>query len=55
MNVMHVMTGDLWAGAEVQLYETLLNLSEEFMDTVSVVLFSNGELARKLLDKNINI
>lgn len=55
MNVVHVMTGDLWAGAEVQLYETLMNIPDELSDTVSVVLFSNGELARKLFDKNINI
>lgn len=55
MNVIHVMTGDLWAGAEVQLYETLLNMTEEIGAKVSVVLFSNGELARKLTDNNINV
>lgn len=49
------MTGDLWAGAEVQLYETLINMPEKDRNTVSVFLFSNGELARKLFDKNINI
>lgn len=55
MNVMHVMVGDLWAGAEVQLYETLMNISGEDIANVSVVLFSEGKLARKLSDANINI
>ena len=55
MNVMHVMTGDLWAGAEVQLYETILNTPVEIRDKITVVLFSNGELEKKFLDNKIRI
>lgn len=49
------MTGDLWAGAEVQLFETLTHMPETIKDTISVVLFSNGELAKRLLENNINV
>ncbi|MCW8855339.1 MAG: glycosyltransferase family 4 protein [Gammaproteobacteria bacterium] len=55
MNVMHIMTGDLWAGAEVQLYETILNTPIEIRDEIIVVLFSQGELAKKLSDNKISI
>jgi len=49
------MTGDLWAGAEVQLYNTMCELVKQSHDNFPVVLFSNGELYRKLMSLNQNI
>ena len=42
MKIIHLVSGDLWAGAEVQLYHLASNLVK--MDPVSliVIVFNNG-------------
>ncbi len=48
INVCHVASGDLWAGAEVQIYTTLEGLSHVSNVEVSAITLNDGELAEKL-------
>ena len=49
----HIISGDLWAGAEVQVYNTLLAMKESLWVTPICILFNDGMLANKLQDLNI--
>lgn len=51
--VLHIISGDLWAGAEVQAY-TLLNELREHCDLL-VVLMNHGQLAERLCDAGIKV
>ncbi len=51
LKVMHIISGDLWAGAEVQAY-TLLSQLRHHCD-LSVVLMNTGRLANELAELNI--
>lgn len=53
LKVLHIISGDLWAGAEVQAY-TLLTALKDHCDLYVVVL-NHGELAHKLKLANIAI
>lgn len=53
LKVLHIISGDLWAGAEVQAY-TLLTALKDRCDLYVVVL-NHGELAHKLKLANIAI
>lgn len=55
MNILHVIPGDLWAGAEAQVYYTVKELCKFPQHKVSVILFSKGELYKRLLDENIDV
>lgn len=46
MKVMHIISGDLWAGAEVQAYTLLKELKAEC--DLHVILMNQGELAERL-------
>lgn len=48
MKVLHIISGDLWAGAEVQAFNLLTALSKQAGIEVAVALMNDGELARKL-------
>src|SRR5262245_1378565 len=48
LRICHVMSGDQWAGAEMQLLMMATCLAEQPGVTVSVVLFNEGRLAREL-------
>ena len=50
---LHIISGDLWAGAEVQVYNTLLAMKESLWVTPICILFNDGMLANKLQDLNI--
>lgn len=50
MNILHIIPGDLWAGAESQVYYTVRELNKSSCHRVSVILFCRGELYKKLLD-----
>jgi len=54
LNIINVITGDLWAGAEVQLYYTINELVEVSNYNYIVILFSKSELYSKLM-KNENL
>lgn len=51
LNVLHIISGDLWAGAEVQAYTLLTSLKDRC--DLYVVLMNDGELAQKLKLANI--
>lgn len=53
LKVLHIISGDRWAGAEVQAYTLLNQLKNQV--TLDVVLMNEGELANKLRKNNINI
>lgn len=51
LKVLHIISGDLWAGAEVQAYTLLTSLKDRC--DLYVVLMNDGELAHKLKLANI--
>ncbi len=53
--VLHIASGDLWAGAEVQLYTLTGKLADINGISVMVVLLNHGKLERKLADAGINV
>ena len=55
INVMHVASGDLWAGAEVQLYTLAKALHSKSSATVSVVLLNHGRLEQELTNAGIKV
>lgn len=55
LKVIHVASGDLWAGAEVQLYTLAKTLHNKTSATVSVVLLNHGRLEQELLDAGIEV
>jgi len=46
--VLHIASGDLWAGAEVQLFTLIKTLQNKLNVPVSVVLLNHGELETQL-------
>lgn len=52
--VLHVASGDLWAGAEVQIWMLVRNLKRQGLD-VRVLLLNEGELARRLREDGISV
>ncbi len=53
VDVLHVISGDLWAGAEVQVYHTLADLKAGGRISFAVVLFNDGILHRRLKEQGI--
>lgn len=51
--IMHIISGDLWAGAEVQAYTLLKHLQPQVQ--LHVVLMNEGELADRLRALNITV
>lgn len=52
LKVLHIISGDLWAGAEVQAYTLLTSLPAEC--DLLVVLMNHGELEQRLVQAGIN-
>lgn len=52
LRVMHIISGDLWAGAEVQAYTLLKHLQHEV--ELCVILMNQGELSEKLITLGIS-
>jgi len=52
--VCHLASGDLWAGAEAQLYSVISVLSKNTQLKVGAIIFNKGELADRLQKLNIN-
>ncbi len=48
MKIIHIITGDLWAGAEAQVFYYLKELIKEPTHSVKCILFNNGELMSRL-------
>ncbi len=53
LRVMHIISGDLWAGAEVQAYTLLKHLAQHV--DIFVILMNQGELSEKLQQLGIKI
>ncbi len=54
MRVLHVISGDLWAGAEAQAFTQLVALHEADV-TVAAALMNDGELAQRLRARGIAV
>lgn len=52
---MHIASGDLWAGAEVQLYTLAKSLNQQTDTRVSIVLMNHGMLEQKLREEGIDV
>src|SRR2546422_10951270 len=55
MRVCHIMSADLWAGAEVQVATTVSYLAEQSDVDVIAVLLNEGRLAQKLRRLGIEV
>lgn len=55
INVCHLISGDLWAGAEVQMYTLITSLKTVPELNVSAVVLNEGKLAAKLRDAGLEV
>jgi len=55
LRVLHVISGDRWAGAEVQAFTLIKHLAINSKLNIHVVLMNNGELADRLRRENIDV
>ena len=55
IKVVHIASGDLWAGAEVQLFTLAKTLHQLENVTVRVILLNHGELENRLLKQGIPV
>lgn len=55
LHVVHIASGDLWAGAEVQLFTLAKTLQRDTATTVSVVLLNHGRLENELVGVGIPV
>jgi glycosyltransferase involved in cell wall biosynthesis len=53
IDILHIISGDLWAGAEVQAFHTLSDLQKQKKADFAVILFNDGILRQKLRDNGI--
>jgi hypothetical protein len=53
--VTHIVSGDLWAGAEVQVYNLCRALQASGQITPTAVVFNNGILSEKLQELGIPV
>lgn len=55
IHVLHLVSGDLWAGAEVMLYTLAKTLHTELNTQVTVVILNTGTLEQKLRECGITV
>lgn len=55
IKIMHLASGDLWAGAEVQLFTLVTNLNRRADTVIHVVLLNHGTLEQKLQQECIAV
>jgi glycosyltransferase involved in cell wall biosynthesis len=55
MKIAHIIPGDLWAGAEAQVFYTLKELNTRFKYDIIAILFNEGELYKRLSGNGIRI
>ncbi len=53
--IVHVISGDLWAGAEVMAHDLICELGQRADMDVSAVLFNGGILAERLSDFGVDV
>jgi glycosyltransferase involved in cell wall biosynthesis len=54
-NICHIISGDIWAGAEAQLFSTVIKLSTVQSLDICVLVFNKGVLYDKLNERNIKV
>jgi glycosyltransferase involved in cell wall biosynthesis len=52
-DIIHIISGDIWAGAESQVFYTLSNLNKSKDISFVAVLFSDSQLNKKLIEQGI--
>ena len=55
ITVCHVLSGDLWAGAEVQVYSLLMSLQSEQCFEISVIVLNEGKLSDLLSNAGFRV
>ena len=55
LRICHIMSGDLWAGAETQLASTIAYLVEQPGVRITALLFNDGQLADELRRLNVTV
>lgn len=55
LKILHLASGDLWAGAEMQLFTLVRSLSRRGDLSIGVILLNHGELEQRLLDAGIEV
>ncbi len=55
LNIVHIFSGDLWAGAEVMIFNLLSELKKFKHINLYAISLNKGTLMNKLIDKKINI
>jgi L-malate glycosyltransferase len=55
LRVMHIASGDLWAGAETQIYTLLSQLTRSEAVVLTAVILNHGELARRLHETGVPV
>ncbi len=55
MNICHLASGDLWAGAEVQVYNMLSALTSQNDCSLSAIILNKGTLADKLREAGVKV
>ena len=55
IEVCHLISGDLWAGAEVQMFTLVMSLKKESALNVSAIVLNMGKLAANLGDSGIEV
>lgn len=55
MKIIHLASGDLWAGAEVQLFHMVTALSKQKNTQVKVVLLNHGKLEEQLIAQGVSV
>ena len=55
LTILHIASGDLWAGAEVQLFTLTRTLHCTLGVSVGVVLLNHGKLEDKLREAGIKV
>jgi len=55
ISIVHIASGDLWAGAEVQMFTLVKTLNDLQGVSVSVILMNHGELEDRLLEQGITV
>jgi len=53
--IIHVASGDIWAGAEAQLYELVCEIHKSQTVELQIILFNHGLLYERLLAASINV
>lgn len=55
LKVVHIASGDLWAGAEIQLFTLAKQLVRVPDIKLTVILFNHGTLERELVNNNVSV